>query len=84
MSVGVSSGGSSAAHTAILILPARDAVRHPLPAVLWVDGKLDCLPYQCALRGVQDSEGEGESGLQEPCHSGIDHYQLLCKISKYD
>ncbi|KAG6488914.1 hypothetical protein ZIOFF_050169 [Zingiber officinale] len=63
---------SSAAHTAIFLLPAGDALGRPVSAVLWADGELDCIPYQCALCGVQNEEGKGEGGLQEPCHSVLD------------
>ncbi|THG09075.1 hypothetical protein TEA_003548 [Camellia sinensis var. sinensis] len=36
---------TSASHTAILIFTTRDVVWNSFPTVLWVDGKLDCLPY---------------------------------------
>ena len=47
-------GGPSAAHTAILVLSARDGVRDPVSVVLWADGELDCLLDHCALCGVQN------------------------------
>ena len=68
------SGGSGSADFAILIFPAGDAVWDSIPAVLWLDGKLDSLSHQHPLCGIQNQKGKRESWFQKPCHSGLDQY----------
>ena len=43
------SGGSGSADFAILIFPAGNAVWDSIPALLWLDGKLDSLSHQHPL-----------------------------------
>lgn len=42
-------GGPSTSHIAIFIFTTGNAIWDPISAVLWVDGELDCLSYQCPL-----------------------------------
>jgi len=42
-------GSASTFNLALFILSVGNGVRSPLPSILWIDGKLDRLPYQRSL-----------------------------------
>lgn len=70
-------GCSGSSHLALLIFSAWNGLWNRFPAVLRLDGQLDCLSHKYFICRIQNQEREGESWFQKPCDPGSSPHQLL-------
>ncbi len=74
-------GGASAAHTALFIFAVGLPIWNSVPTVLRCARMLVLLHDHKLVCRVPHPQGKGRRAVQESCHPGFSHYNILCSSS---